>query len=281
MTLGEKIKALRKERGLTQATLAGEKITRNMLCEIEKGKASPSLDTLSHLADRLGVPAAYLLDETEDAAAYSKRGAMPRIRALYLAEDYAACFRLCESLPGTPDDELALILSHCALAEGKRAFHSGNMETAAVYFQEAARYAKDTIYPTEGVEASAALLSAIANNVASPRREFKENAYRAAACDATDWELFSYMTDDVAYPYTNTLYKSHIEARAHIRERRYRVALPMLVALEAKKGDAEVSAYFLFRLYSDMEVCFREERDFEKAYKYASKRMNLLSAFQS
>ena len=37
MTLGEKIKAARKEKGMTQSSLCAEKITRNMLSEIECG----------------------------------------------------------------------------------------------------------------------------------------------------------------------------------------------------------------------------------------------------
>ncbi|MBO7292429.1 MAG: helix-turn-helix transcriptional regulator [Clostridia bacterium] len=281
MLLGEKIRSLRKARGMTQARLAGDRITRNMLCEIEKGKATPSLDTLRYLAEALSVPVPFLLDEGEDATGYYKREALPEIRRLYLAGRYAECFHLCESLPGEPDDELALILSHCALAEGKRAFHSGNMETALVYFGEAISFSKQTVYPTEGLRASALLYSALSENVASPRRDFDENAYLSLATLATERELYAYMTDDTAFPYENSLYATHIEARRLIRNRRHREALPLLISLEEKKGLPEVSAYFLFRLYSDMELCYREDAHFEMAYRYAAKRMNLLSAFQS
>lgn len=281
MNLGEKIKTLRKERGMTQARLAGERITRNMLCEIEKGKATPSIDTLRHIAAELDVPPAFLLDEAEDVASYRKRLAMPRIRSLYLAGEYAECFRVCEALPGKPDDELCFLLAHCALAEGKRAFRSGNMETALVYFNEAKGYAEACVYPTEDILASVSLYAALSENVASPRRDFNEEAYRRHADNATSGELFAYMTDDAAYPYSNRLLAEHVRARQLLRERRYREALGPLLALEEYKADPRASAYFLFRLYSDMELCYREERNFELAYKYAAKRMNLLSAFQS
>ena len=151
MKLGEKIKELRKARGMTQARLAGERITRNMLCEIEKGKASPSLDTLSAIAEGLSVPAAFLLDESEDLFGYAKRETMAEIRKLYLAGEYGPCFHLCETLPGEPDDEIAFLLAHCALGEGRRAFYRGNMETALVYFNEALDYAAKTVYPTEEI----------------------------------------------------------------------------------------------------------------------------------
>ena len=281
MKLGEKIKALRRERGMTQARLAGERITRNMLCEIEKGKASPSLDTLHYLAGALGVPAAFLLDESEDAAGYYRREALPRIRTLYRAGEYAECIRLCEGLPGDPDDELNLILAHCAVSEGKRAFRTGNMETALVYFNDAAAYAQKTAYPTEGLMATVTLYTALADNVVAPRRKFDEEGYLILSDAAVESELCAYMNDDLHYPYKNELYAAHIKARELLLARRFREALPLLTALEDQKGDTRASAYFLFRLYSDLEISYREERAFELAYKYAAKRMNLLSAFQS
>ena len=281
MELGEKIKTLRKARGMTQAQLAGERITRNMLCEIEKGKASPSLDTLAAIAEGLSVPAAFLLDESEDIFGYAKRDAMAEIRKSFLSGEYGACFRLCETLPGEPDDEIAFLLSHCALGEGRRAFYRGNMETALVYFNEALDYAKKTAYPTEDIEASATLYSALAGNVASPRRDFNEEFYQTSANNATELELFSYVTDKADYPYSNPLLAEHQAARTLMKTKRYRDALPRLLALENHKGEDGASAYFLFRLYSDMEICYREEQDFERAYKYSTKRITLLSAFQS
>ena len=281
MELGEKIKLMRKDRGLTQAQLAGDRITRNMLCEIEKGKATPSLDTLCYIAKELEVPPSYLLDESENPVGYFKRRTMPRIRELYQEGRFGECFRLCETLPETPDDEISFLMAHCALAEGKRAFHSGNMETALVYFSEALSYAKRTFFPTESLRASATLYSAIAGNVGSPRREFDEEAYRTLSTNATDAELYAYMTDSADFPYENSLYAAHQRARSLMHERRRSDALAILHSLEERKGEEGVSAYFLFRLYSDLEICYREGRDFERAYKYSSKRMALLSAFQS
>ena len=278
---GEKIRELRKAKKMTQERLAGDRITRNMLCEIERGKATPSLDTLNYLAEALGVPAAFLLDGSESIAAYAKRESLAEIHRLYLSGQYGACFHLCEELPGEPDAEIALILSHCALEEGKRAFYRGNMETALVYFGEALTYAQKTIYPTDDVRASALLHAAISGNVASPRRDFDEAGYLTAAEHAAEAELYAYMSDKKGFAYTDTRLAAHAEARQLIRERRYREALPHLLALEARKSEEGVSAYFLFRLYSDMELCYREEQDFERAYKYASKRMTLLAAFQS
>ncbi|MBR2896660.1 MAG: helix-turn-helix transcriptional regulator, partial [Oscillospiraceae bacterium] len=65
MTLGEKLRQLRRGLGMTQKELAGERITRNMLSQIESGTATPSMKTLQYLAERLGVSASSLMDPSD------------------------------------------------------------------------------------------------------------------------------------------------------------------------------------------------------------------------
>ena len=72
MTTGEKIKAARIHRSMTQSELAGDKITRNMLSIIESGKANPSMETVRYLADRLELPVSYLLSDEDDLSFYLK-----------------------------------------------------------------------------------------------------------------------------------------------------------------------------------------------------------------
>lgn len=63
MDLGQKLRQARQEAGLSQRQLCGEEITRNMLSQIENGSARPSMDTLRYLAQRLGRPISYFLEE--------------------------------------------------------------------------------------------------------------------------------------------------------------------------------------------------------------------------
>ncbi|MBS4539162.1 helix-turn-helix transcriptional regulator [Clostridium sp. D2Q-11] len=63
MTTGEKIKTLRKELKLTQSQLAGEEMTKSMLSQIENNNAMPSMKNLRYLANKLGRPISYFLDE--------------------------------------------------------------------------------------------------------------------------------------------------------------------------------------------------------------------------
>ncbi|PSL28827.1 helix-turn-helix protein [Planomicrobium soli] len=62
-TLGERIKKLRKEKGLTLQALAGESLTKGMLSLIENNKANPSMESLSYIASQLGIEQNELLAE--------------------------------------------------------------------------------------------------------------------------------------------------------------------------------------------------------------------------
>ncbi|MER2037110.1 MAG: helix-turn-helix transcriptional regulator [Solibacillus sp.] len=74
MNIGEKIKELRKERKMTLAQVAGERISKGMLSLIENGKAQPSMESLQHIAKQLQIDVSELM-QTKDNA---------EIRKLYL-----------------------------------------------------------------------------------------------------------------------------------------------------------------------------------------------------
>ncbi|MNB82108.1 Helix-turn-helix domain protein [compost metagenome] len=63
--IGDKLKALRLSKGLTQSELAGEDMTKSMLSQIENGRALPSMRSLQILAERLGVDAGYFLEDDQ------------------------------------------------------------------------------------------------------------------------------------------------------------------------------------------------------------------------
>lgn len=66
-TLGERIKKLRKEKGLTLQALAGESLTKGMLSLIENNKANPSMESLTYIAAQLGIDKNELLAEVPTA----------------------------------------------------------------------------------------------------------------------------------------------------------------------------------------------------------------------
>ena len=63
MELAQRLKQARLDAGLSQKALCGDRITRNMLSQIENGSARPSMDTLRYLAGQLGKPLSYFLEE--------------------------------------------------------------------------------------------------------------------------------------------------------------------------------------------------------------------------
>ena len=62
-TLGERIRTIRKQRKMTLDALAGEQMTKAMMSYIENNKAKPSMESLSYIAERLGVKVSELLEE--------------------------------------------------------------------------------------------------------------------------------------------------------------------------------------------------------------------------
>jgi transcriptional regulator with XRE-family HTH domain len=64
MGIGERVRLLRKQKGLTQAQLADASgLSRTGLGDIERGKRVPMYDTLAKLSKGLGVSVALLFDE--------------------------------------------------------------------------------------------------------------------------------------------------------------------------------------------------------------------------
>jgi len=61
-TLGERIRRLRLQQGLSLAKVVGEDVSRAFLNQVEMGKARPSIRVLRILAERLGTEVEYLLE---------------------------------------------------------------------------------------------------------------------------------------------------------------------------------------------------------------------------
>src|ERR1700755_628002 len=58
--LGTRLRQLRVAAGLTQSDLAGDRFSKEYVSQIERGKTRPTPQTLSWIAERLGVDTSYL-----------------------------------------------------------------------------------------------------------------------------------------------------------------------------------------------------------------------------
>jgi transcriptional regulator with XRE-family HTH domain len=127
MSLGNKIRALRRRRGLTVqglATACG--LSKGFISQVENGRTSPSLSTLSDLARCLGVPAAYLFSTGEPGAFVTRAhgnghqdGAAQSSHAVALSDRPQRTFDLYmvdiqpgESIQGQPLDDTSEQAAH-------------------------------------------------------------------------------------------------------------------------------------------------------------------------
>lgn len=73
MTIGEKIREIRIKRGLTQSDLGGDLVTPSMISQIEADRAKPSYPLLMEIANRLGMPVEYFMNEMDDQFLFNAR----------------------------------------------------------------------------------------------------------------------------------------------------------------------------------------------------------------
>jgi tetratricopeptide (TPR) repeat protein len=62
LRLGERLRQLRVAAGMTQTELAGDRFSKEYVSQIERGKTRPTRETITWLAERLGVDAGYLVN---------------------------------------------------------------------------------------------------------------------------------------------------------------------------------------------------------------------------
>ena len=278
MTIGQKIKSARLDRKMTQAELAGKEITRNMLSAIESGKATPSLATLTHLAQALDLPLPYLISEDNDLAFYRKKERIAAIKSALETKNYNVCISHIMRLDAL-DDELYFILAQCYFELGMASSRNGSLLSAKKQLTLCREYCARTMYDTARFECIIPLYLAIAENVNSPLLEFEEKKFLAIMQGTFDYEFYKYLTLDFDFEFTHFQFKTHIAAKQLMKERRYSDALALLLEIENSKSAYERNAYLMFCVYTDLDTCYRQLFDFESAYRFATKRISLMEGF--
>lgn len=146
LTLGQKIKAIRKEKGLTQAELVEDRITRNQLSLIENGINNPSISTLKFIAQRLNVPMAYFLSNDDFSMHKCQRLVTKAESLLDAGEDDKAIIEIesfLGSLNGIEDDTLSDLLGRVYTLLGI-AHYNKDKSTSKQVLLEAIKYLEQT-----------------------------------------------------------------------------------------------------------------------------------------
>ena len=280
MTLGEKIKAARKSRKMTQKRLAGSKITRNMLSRIENGTANPSLETIRYLASELKLPVEYFLSENDNLLFYEKNERIAEVYRAYEAKDYIYCINKISAMSGL-DNELAYLLASSAFNQGKTSIKLGALKSAHKYLALAREAASKTVLDTSLIEALIPMYEAISSNVQSPLLEFDPSLCKLALESTVDLEFYNYLTQDYSYAYSDPCIRGHVNGKLLIKARQYHEAIKELVEASEAARHGTYNAYVMFGIYTDLEYCYKQLYDFENAYRYSSKRMSMLEGFKS
>lgn len=150
MELGEKLRQARLEAGLSQRQLCGDVITRNMLSQIESGKARPSMATLQYLAAQLGKTVSFFLEENLAASVNIEK--MTQARKAYAAKDHSTVLRILEGYHQPDelfDQEYAYLVALSALALGKQRLENGEAAAAVLLLEQLDR---SSIYYRDDME---------------------------------------------------------------------------------------------------------------------------------
>lgn len=290
MTLGQRIKTLRKERAMTQSALCGDYMTRNMLSQIENDQASPSLATVCFIAKQLQIPVGYLLDQEVTPLVYRKAGVIELIRTAYADGRWQDCIDHCKQLSDF-DDELALLLSDCYLQEGIAAFHDGQLETAKNLLDTALRFTTRTRYPKSAIEEQANTLLAIISETGKPQAQdpslcasihrgnhLEEYLYNIllSLMDRGKHDLASQLFDSIRL--TNPLYRKHINARLADAAFNYQRSAALLREI-IEEATHTADAIFILRIYNELENCCKAMSDYEGAYRAAIAKAQITEHF--
>ena len=289
--LGRKIRHLRTAQQMTQAELAGDQITRNMLSQIENGSAQPSLPTVLYLAEKLDIPAGYFFAEEEDEFLYRKMQHISSIKQAFAAGQWQRCMTLCQEKLDKSDDELNFILCRCAYQLALQAFAEGRLCAAHTGFVQTLAYAPQTVYAAvQIVRTSYDYLTYLAQF--DPALEIPSFIEAPSPSFSTDQPWFSFYLyamrcireGDIATAehllaipdFANTTYAAHVEAHIAMAHRVYNGAIVIIEGLLTPDRGLPPSKPMTYLLYGDLEVCCRETGDFERAYRYTTQRVKLL-----
>lgn len=281
MTLGDKIKKRRCELGLTQQQLVGEHITRNMLSQVENNCALPSLQTLQILADKLKLPCGYFLSSENNILPFLKLENQSKLLSLYNQGKYEECIRISDMVYGEQnDDETAYFRCQALIKAAVVSMHAGAMKKAVSYAEKALSFSSKTNYDVGHLICIGVLVLAISKNPNAPRLEFDEEKYQSIFREITQQDLYHYLKDDLYYQYHDDTMRAHINSKHLMKQGKFEEAYKQMEEIHIIAGKS-ISAYVLWRLFGDMEICARNLRDFENAYRISLKRMSLTTAFQS
>lgn len=252
--LGQRLKQARLEAGLSQRQLCGEEITRNMLSQIENGSAKPSMDTLRYLANRLGKPMGYFLEEQAITSPNQQIMASAR-EALRKGEPVLEILSGYTAPDSVFDAEYHLLCALSKEALAKHAIAQGRNQYALTLLSQATEHGEATPYYTPAQHRANLILRFAADPEHVP--EFALSITELLLLAKANPERQASILD--AFPSDEPRW--HLaRADCYFAQQNYAKAL---IHYENAPQTAQV--------YQQLEICCRELGDYKSAYYYAKK----------
>lgn len=254
MDIGKRLRQARLEAGLSQRQLCGDAITRNMLSLIENGSARPSMDTLAYLAEQLGKPISFFLEETP--ALSANAACMENARAAYAKGEFADAETFLQKYcgpDGAMDNEFGLLKTLVLLSLAEAALDRPIY--AKELLKEAGVAMGRTCYATRELEQRRLLLL---SEVSQAPVELPEDD-RPLLCRAQNALKEGNGARCVAL----------LEAcEDHQSPRWHYLRAEAAFALE---DYAQAAEHYPQDCYAKLEACYRNLGDYKMAYEYACK----------
>lgn len=262
MTLGQRIRQARLEKGLSQRQLCGDMITRNMLSLIENGSARPSMDTLLYLCTKLEKPVGYFL---EDAAVSPNQSRILQARDAF-PEDALDILKEYRTPDPVFDPEYYLLTVRCCMALAEQALDTGRPGLAGTLLDQAAQAGAATMYYTPQMEQQRLLLCHRAGHGSALQLAQKlpdntqELLLRASAALETGAAVRGAEILDAAE--SRDAHWHFLRGEAYRLQGEYKSAAACYERAES---------YAPLQVYARLEQCYKELEDYKQAYYYACK----------
>lgn len=256
MELGEKLRQERTAQGLSQRQLAGDKITRNMLSQIENGSATPSMDTLRYLAQQLHKPVSFFLEEG------SGLPDLEKIWEVFQAGDNQQALSQLDALPEEARSrEYTLLRLLALLGAAEQCMRQGRGVYTEKLLTQAKALEENLPWLPELKTRRLLLQAKLKRPVAAAELpglddQLYLHAYAALGADAPV-RAAAYL--DACADRTGADWHL-LRAKVYMRQGEYASAA-VLLQQEEKEHPEEVIPL--------LEICFREMGDFQHAYYYA------------
>lgn len=288
--VGQRIKAIRKNRKMTQSELACGEITRNMLSRIENGCALPSLPTLVHIADKLKIPVSALLDDSSFND--NLRSEAVKTAQKYMKEgNFKAAIEAASSLDSIHDDELSLIIIECELNIAKKYICERKYFDAYQSLTNAVGKTQNTIYSTAGSGYIADLYHSLlfrmlpVNTEDKPPTPPQFNSYINLYIYLRIMDLFD--TGQIVKAINlaalceidDRILSAHIAAKLDMANGNYTQAMEKLKQITNCENEAPTphGSIILYRVYDELEQCAKGINDYVLAYTYKEEKLKLYS----